>query len=464
MNTPLDRPWRRVAAAAIAGFSLVACDGTAPTSAPPTGKVAAVVTAPAGPRALDVAREIYKVPLGDSPIRGAATAKVTMVVFSEFQCPFCGRVEPTLAQLLERYGDDLRVVWKHAPLPFHERALPAAIAAEAARAQGRFWQMHDRLFSQQTALAAADLERHAGEVGLDLARFATALADPAQKARVEADLKLGETFAVRGTPTFFINGRRLVGAQPLDAFIAVIEEERARADEKLRAGVPPARLYAALTEGGLDKAIADKPTAADAKPAGCAGSCPGAAAAARADDPTRDDTVYKIDLGSSPVRGPAGAPITLVLFSDFECPFCKRVEPTIAALEAAYPGKIRVVWKNFPLPFHANAKAAARAALAAHAQGKFWAMHDRLLAGQAALDGASLERYARESGVDEAGWKASYAREDQAEAVEADSKLGAALGVSGTPTVFVNGRRIAGAYPLATFRAVVEQELAKKGG
>jgi protein-disulfide isomerase len=438
--------------AAIASLVLVTgCDAAVPSAPPPAAPAPAKqVAAPTS----EAPRELYKVPLGDSPAQGNADARITVVAFSEFQCPFCSRTLPTMAKLRERYGDDLRVVFKHAPLPFHERALPAALAAEAARAEGRFWQMHDQLFAAQSELGSADLVRHARSVGLDGARFAARLVDPALKARVDADLALGAALGVRGTPTFFINGRKLVGAQPVDSFARVIDEELKRADDKLRSGVARADLYAALIEGGLEKAAA-----ADAAPgAGCGVGGKGCAGAAArpADDPARETAVVKVDVGAAPVRGLKDAPITLVLFSDFECPFCKRIEPTLAALEAAYPGKIRVAWKNFPLPFHAAARPAARLALQAHQAGKFWAMHDKLLASQSTLDGESLDAYARELGV-------ASPREDAAlEAkLEADVKQGTALGVSGTPTLFINGRKVAGAFPLETFRAMVEQELAK---
>jgi protein-disulfide isomerase len=433
------------------------CDGTPGAPPGPTAPAKVTVLPAASPEA---APERFKVPIGDSPAQGGAEARITLVVFSEFQCPFCARVVPTLAKLRERYGDDLRVVWKHHPLPFHERAVPAALAAEAAREQGRFWPMHDQLFAQQAALGPADLERHARGVGLDAARFAARLADPALKARVDADVKLGDNLGVRGTPTFFINGRKLVGAQPLETFIRVIEEEGRRADEKLRAGVARANLYAALIEGGLEKA-----PPSEAKPAAAGVACPfgskgcpgaGAGAARPADDPASDATVVNVEVGAAPVRGPKDAPVTLVLFSDFECPFCKRIETTLTALETAFPGKIRVAWKNFPLGFHASARPAARLALQAHQSGKFWAMHDKLLANQTALDGPRLEGYARELGVaaprEDAGLEAR---------LDADVAQGTALGVTGTPTVFVNGRRVAGAFPLETFRAIVEQELAK---
>jgi protein-disulfide isomerase len=429
---------------------LAACDQVAPPDKkgdlrPPAGEAAAV--------------ERFKVPLGDAPARGGAEAKVTLVVFSDFQCPFCGRAETTLDQLRKTYGDEVRVVWRHAPLPMHDRAIPAALAAEAAREQGKFWPMHDELFAHQRALGDAELEARAQAVGLDLPRFRASLAAPANRARVDADRQLADTLGVEGTPSFFINGRPLVGAQPFETFKTIVDDELARATEKLRRGTPRSRLYATLTEDGLVRAA---PTAAP-KPAGgqgC-GSCPkpGAAEAPAPEDTT---TVYKVDPGASPARGPASAPITVVLFSDFQCPFCKRVEPTLEALEREYPGKVRVVWKNFPLDMHPAAKPAAAAAMAAHAQGKFRAMHDRLLAGQAALDRPALEGHARELGLDAGRLQAA---QSAAEAqVEADIKQGVSLGVTGTPTVFVNGRRVTGAYPLATFKAIVDQELARPRG
>ena len=432
------------------------CDApTPPAATPPAAAPRPAATAARGVADPAAAREIYQVPIGDSPTRGGSAAKVTMVVFSEFQCPFCAKVAPTLEQLSKRYGDDLQIVWKHRPLPFHERALPAALAAEVARTQGKFWPMHDRLFAQAGALGGEDLDRLAKAVGLDAQRFAAAQMDPASKARVDADAKLADALGVRGTPSFFINGRRLVGAQPIERFITLIEEERARADEKLRAGVARAQLYAALTAGGLEKAPEPRP--GEAGPAGHAAAAEGA-------DPTRDLTVTKIDLGGSPARGPANAPVTVVVFSDFQCPFCKKVEGTIDALDKAYPGKVKVVWKHFPLGFHANARLAAAAAQVAHRQGKFWAMHDQLLAHQEALDEASLQKYAQQAGLDPAAFAAALSQPDITAAVDGDVKLGTSVGVTGTPTLFLNGRRVVGAFPLETFRTIVEQELRKQGG
>ncbi len=160
------------------------------------------------------------------------------------------------------------------------------------------------------------------------------------------------------------------------------------------------------------------------------------------------------------MRGPARAPVTIVVFSDFECPFCQRTEATMRALADQYGTRVRVAWKNHPLPMHASARAAAKASLAAGEQGKFWEYHDALFAHQDALDQASLERYAGDLGLDVARFRRVMADASTEAAVAADDAEALRLGVTGTPTFFVNGRRVIGAQPLAKFQTVVELALA----
>ena len=152
------------------------------------------------------------------PVKGLDTALVTIVEISDFQCPFCSRVGPTVKQLVEAYPQDVRVVWANNPLPFHDKAKPAAKAAMAAHRQGKFWEMHDKLFANQGALSEENYRKWAGEIGLDLAKFAADMTDAAIEKQIDREQKVANALGARGTPAFFINGKLLSGAQPYDAF------------------------------------------------------------------------------------------------------------------------------------------------------------------------------------------------------------------------------------------------------
>lgn len=170
---------------------------------------------------------VYAVPVSDAPTRGPSDALVTVVAFTDYQCPFCGRVESTLAQLRERYPEDVRVVVQQLPLAFHKHAFDAAVAAECAAEQGQFWPLHDRLFERQRELSdqrppAAFAE---GIEGLRRSALERCTASERARAKVTEDQRLAERFGVRGTPSFFINGRFLSGAQPLERFAEAVERE-----------------------------------------------------------------------------------------------------------------------------------------------------------------------------------------------------------------------------------------------
>jgi protein-disulfide isomerase len=150
-----------------------------------------------------------------------------VVLFSDFQCPFCARVGPTLDQLQREYGDRVRVAWKHQPLGFHPNALPAAEAAEAAREQGKFWPMHDKLFAAQRELSPETYRRIAKELGLDLKRFEEATSSGRFRARIQEDQAIAARVGAGGTPTMFVNGERVVGAVPYDQIKAVVDRKLA---------------------------------------------------------------------------------------------------------------------------------------------------------------------------------------------------------------------------------------------
>jgi protein-disulfide isomerase len=159
----------------------------------------------------------------DAPSFGPANATVTLVEFSDFQCPYCSRAAEVLRAVKAKYADKVRVVFRQFPLSFHNNAHVAAEAALAAHAQGKFWQFHDRLFANQQALSRADLEKYAAEVGLKMPAFKKALDGKTYAAQVDADVDLGNGVGVRGTPTMFLNGKRVENATDSGSVLALIE-------------------------------------------------------------------------------------------------------------------------------------------------------------------------------------------------------------------------------------------------
>ena len=167
---------------------------------------------------------------GDNPAHGPADAPVTIIEFSDFQCPYCSRAVATIKKLEESYPGKIRVVYRDFPLTsIHPQAARAAEAAACANEQGKFWAMHDSLFGQQDKLQEADLKQRAVDLGLDTAAFNRCLESGRETAQWQKDQAEGERYGVQSTPAFFVNGRMIVGAQPYEAFARVVDEELARA-------------------------------------------------------------------------------------------------------------------------------------------------------------------------------------------------------------------------------------------
>ncbi|MFP5287619.1 MAG: thioredoxin domain-containing protein [Thermoanaerobaculia bacterium] len=162
------------------------------------------------------------------PSQGPATAPVTIVEFSDFQCPYCARLIPTLDEVKKKYGDKVRIVFRQYPLNFHQHAQKAAEASLCANEQGKFWELHDAMFQNQQALAVEQLKAKAAELGMNAEQFNSCLDSSKYAAQVKADFDEGAKAGVNGTPAMFINGRFLSGAQPLNEITKVIDDELAR--------------------------------------------------------------------------------------------------------------------------------------------------------------------------------------------------------------------------------------------
>jgi protein-disulfide isomerase len=417
------------------GFAIGRIGSTRRIAEPGGAPAQPVTTVPAAPAPMvEDPRAVYRVPLEDSPVRGPRGALVTIVESMDFECPFCKRAAPVLKQVENAYRGKVRFAFKSNPLSIHRNALAAAALAEEARVQGgdaKFWTVHDRLLELPTIDRAA-LEHLATEVGLSARGVRAALGGTKYVDRIRRDQNLVNALGATGTPTFFVNGRKLVGAQPVDAFRAVIDEELANAEAVVRSGVAPGDVYARIVERGATAPV----LIARGGPRDA-----GAGVRVRADDPT---------------RGEARARVTIVEFSDFQCPFCSRALPAVAEVERAFGKDVRVVWKHMPLPFHPNAMPAALAAEAAREQGAFWGMHDKLFAGQQELSNAVYDRFASELGLDVARFRATRQAPATLARIREDVSAARAAGVTGTPTFVVNGEIVLGS---AGLRAAVERAL-----
>jgi protein-disulfide isomerase len=358
------------------------------------------------------------------PWKGAAEPLVTIVEFSDFECPFCGKLATTLESVAARYPDDVRLVFKQFPLAMHARAEPAARASVAAHAQGKFWEMHDALFADRSKLSDADILAHAKAIGLDTAKFEKDLADPATQAKVAAEMNEGRVLEVASTPTFFVNGRRVQGAKDVDAIVQIVEEERAAANRLLAAGAQRSEIYARImraAQGGKGEAKPVDPT----HKRGEASKVPN----------------YAVPTGAArPGRGPEEAPVTIVWFAAYGCPDCKTTAETIAQAADAKGDSVRVVVRQFPGE-GADSERLARAAIAAHAQGKFWPLHDALVKLDAPPDAAALRALAGQVGLDAARLERDMESANAKAILTEDMGIADKLrGSQAPPFLFVNGR------------------------
>jgi len=341
-------------------------------------------------------------------------ATVSVVVYSDFQCPFCARFAGPLreAQAKGAGGSKIDLQFKHFPITaIHPAAQLAHQAALAAKAQGKFWEMHDLLFSNQRQAQRADLLGYAKTLGLDLARFERDMDSEAIKKVIAADVAEGTRLGISGTPTFFVNGKPFVGSQSLAQLEAIVAASKQPA-------APPSAIRAA------------------AQPASTAVGTANVASAADTNVP---------------------ASVDLVLYSDFQCPFCQQFSGPFRDLQTkgADGTKVNVQFKNFPLSIHPNAQLAHQAAMAAKAQGKFWEMHDLLFANQQRAQRADLISYAKTLGLDVVQFEKDMDSDAVKRAIAADVAEGTRAGVTGTPSFTVNGRMYSGTRSLAQMKEML---------
>ncbi len=381
---------------------------------------------------------IWKVPATGAPAEGPKDALVTIVEFYDYQCPYCRRVQATLDQLMTRYPKDLRIVRRQNPLPFHPRAVPAANLALEARAEkgdAGFLEASRGLFDDKRGLEDDDLVKLGKDLKLNDNKVEAALKNNTHKAEIEADQDIASDLRASGTPYFFINGLRLSGAQPLESFVTAIDTQLKVANALVAAGTPRARVYDEIMSHAKD---ADPP----------------------------EEKAIPDATANNPTRGPANAPIVIHEFADFQCPFCDRVEPTLGELEKAFPGKLRFVWHDLPLPFHEHALPAAFVAREARAEkgdAAFWKIHDLLFRDQKdehAFTAQKFAEYASTLGLDPHKVEAAQTDSRFKSLIDQDKTIASNAKISGTPAFVINGYFVSGAQPLSAFKRAVRYALA----
>lgn len=388
----------------------------------------------------------------DDAVRGSRLAPVTLVVFSDLQCPYCAKLDGTIDRLRETYGDDqLRVVFKNAPLASHVHARLAAEIGQGVLALAgpeAFWRYTMVAFHGQSQMSAEKLRAWAAGAGADPSAIDEGLARGRWTAKVERDMTLAEQLDVDGVPASFVNGVLLGGARPYDDFKLVIEEQLGKAKALRDAGTPADLVY--------KKAVAASYQQTNEK------NAERIAAEVEAEN-QRAKIVHRVPVGKAPQRGPADAPVTIVVFSDYQCPYCKKAEATFDRIRQEYGDKVRFVWRDHPLPFHERAEPAAQLARFAQARkgdAGFWTVHDALFAATDLAD-TELERIAKDAGLDPKAAALAVQTHKFRSVIEDDQVAGDDLDVRGTPHFFVNGRSLVGARTFETVKPLLDEELAK---
>lgn len=407
---------------------------------------------------LDIERFRVELAADDHALGGDAPL-VTVVVFSDYACRPCARSWKVLENVVEDYGDDVRVVFRSMTVPGFARGEQAIEAAYAAGLQGKFWDMHRRLFEASTDFTRPVLRAHAEALGLDVQRFLDDMDTGATSGRRARDKRQAKALGVLVAPAAFVNGVPVVGFKDETVWHGLLDEEIARARQMIRDGTPRAKLYEAMMQGALTRPITD-PKDVEALKQRLAKQRAEDAAPKKTISP-RGDQRYRIPLDDSPVRGPADAPVLIVEFLDFQCPLCRKAwSESVPKVLEKFEKDVRMAVVHLPLEIHVAARGAAEASMAAHRQGKFWAFHDRLIAHEGAMGRSTFVELARELGLDVDRFLRDLDAPETKAKIAADLDLARRLGVDATPSFFVNGRYFKGFQPQKELAAVVEAELA----
>ena len=378
---------------------------SATPSTPSTSSNSTVVP---NPTATNSTPPLPTVDLSTRTFRGAEKGQIWMFEIADYQCPYCVQAAPIVNQVMAKYNDSVRLVFVQYPLTtIHPLAEKAAEAAECANDQGKFWAYHDKLFATSPNIDVPALKADAAALGLDTTKFNACLDNGDKAPLVAAMVKLVSDSGISSTPTFIVNGEQMTD----NSFSAL--------DAKIQSILNPPRAV--------------------------------------------------INTTGRPVWGNASAPVKIIEFSDFQCPYCEMGFQTVKSVEANYSGKVSITFMEFPLnSLHPLAQKAAEAAECANDQGKFWEMHDTLFSDRTWTTDASnvpasivyFKSTAKALGLNTTKFDACLDNGTKAAVVSANEAIGSANGIQGTPGFFINGLALKGYLPYDQFKVYVDKELA----
>ncbi len=399
---------------------------------------------------LDRSKE-HQFDLSGAPAMGPPDANLTMAAFIDFEGPGSRVFAKTAAELAEKFKDELRVVFMNFPLNsdcneavdrrFRKGSCMAAEAGMAAHAEGKYWDVQDKIFESQREISEEKLVEIASQAGMEKQAVEKAIQNNEYKQQIKSQAAQLARTGKRGTPEVFINGVNVENADWSDleksaGFIQNLLQEQQESSEVTAALHDPEKLPRAevvLSDGALlqDKLedllqrIEDIEIKAKKKKR------------RRGPDPEK---TYSFNLEKSPAIGAEDAPVTLVEFSDFTCPYCQMLGEKLKKIVEEKPEQVRLVFKNVPNPRHRHSKEAHAAAVAAHMQGKFWEMHDKIFANRRKLSPEFLREAAEEIGLDMEEYDRAIENETYKDYIITDIRDASKIRLTATPTLFINGK------------------------
>lgn len=411
------------AAPAQVAANAAAANATPPAAPPPPAYAPPPPPAPPPSPAPPAVDQVWRVKIHkDDATLGKDDAPVKVVILSGFGCQSCSDFAKDAKRLYGEYKGKVQFRFKHKIIPpQHPDSEQASEAAACADKQGKFWEFHDKLMENPFNIGRAALEGYAKDLRLKTRTWTKCLDKHETYGILTRDSVIANETGSHSFPNVLANGIRIGKPKNYDSLKALVDKQYAKAQEMIKGGTKARDVYDRSIAGGKFF-------------------------------PQTEGSRINFSTGDSPTFGSKKAKVEVVVFEDFQCPFCSKLAPNLKLFAKKNPGQVKIVYKHLPLnSIHPEAQLASEASMEAHSQGKFWEYHDKLYENQQALTKPDLLRYAQEVGLNMPRFQDALQSRKWKEFVDKDASEGQRAGISGTPSVFINGLKYAGprGYPPA---------------